>query len=203
MKTATSGLSGLAWALALLCVGSAWADLAEPPEPPREITAKLRVRTTHDKQYRILIPEKLLNAPALKVGQWEAPADDAPGRRTLVAGLALSAAACSLVLVRKRSKSAQVLVAIALGGATYLGSQWAYADLAPRRPVRPPQADKIVIQVSPHVREVQLYVPAHRRAPVEQPGEGAAEPRRGSDGGSAPESRSPASPASPGRPPQP
>jgi hypothetical protein len=147
------------------------ADLSAPgrrpvkPQPKvRAVTSKVKLDTAPGKKFRIVIPERVMTAALKQAKQQEkrgSVGEFQLRRRSLFAGLALSAAMCSLVLVRRKSTSTKWLVGLAFVGATYAGSQWVYADLGakPLGPINPPETYEIEIVVSRKARIVELLMP--------------------------------------------
>lgn len=142
----TFQLLGL-WSLAfLLCAGMCQADLIPPggrPRPrPRPDTPVAPVVPRDDasvpivikvdataKSAKLQIPQKLL--PKTQLSQNDEPARN----RTIIAGIALSAAIAGVVLVRGRSRAARATAVCALLVAGVFGAvQIVSADIAPRRP---------------------------------------------------------------------
>ena len=172
----------LAWGVAGVLVLAA-EGLANPiviPQPPKEAVSKplqapvvIKRGALADKdraiQARIIIPRSLLPATAEKaVKPTLNPALNPPPVRqqsggpplgTIIAGLALSLAAVSVVFVVRGNRSAKTIAAAVLIGAIGL-SAWAtsWANAPPPLPVRPRPGEqpKIVVEFVDDADEVVL-----------------------------------------------
>lgn len=155
-----------------------------PPQEPPPVRRKVLIRQSPDHNYRIVIPQSVLND--LKVAEADTEIDFQPPEetrwhyRSLLAALAMSAGMISLVLVRKRSASTKVLTILILAGATYFAGH-AYADLAPpsRRPPSPrpstkpaPNRPVIQIELTRQRHAVELYVPVVKPQAAHAPPDG-------------------------------
>ncbi len=176
-NSSTPNLRGLlALCMVSCCSVSALADIpARNPKrpvkaaPAKAVTSKLKLGDAPGKNIRIVIPERVMKAAMRQASAKPSrrSVGEAPWRqRSLFAGLALSAAMCSLVLVWRRSATTKTLVVLICVGAAYAGGQWAYADLGgrPVGPVDPPknpapQNERIEIAVSKTAKEVELLFP--------------------------------------------
>jgi hypothetical protein len=143
-------------AMSLCLVAGARADIRVPPEKPEpvRITSNVTIKrgairgAGRDVAAKIIIPASLVH-PAEPVPPPAANKQGAlPGTMgTLIAGIALSLAAVSLVFVIRGRQSTRAVAATILGGAVVLGTYGAVQANAPP-PVRPePPVQKIVIEL--------------------------------------------------------
>jgi hypothetical protein len=164
MRSTITALLGLG--LFSLWTVSAIADIAPPPSIQKSdnvvwanVTIKSEALKGDDAgaKAKIVIPRSMLPVKAEKTGQVE----QGPAGGTIVAGIALSLAAVSLVWLR-RSKSSQKTLMLVIGGLLLLtGIGALYADLAPpgRRPRPRPAPPQIVIQIVEDGEAVTLIMP--------------------------------------------
>ncbi|HEX5102579.1 MAG TPA: hypothetical protein VFV87_02130 [Pirellulaceae bacterium] len=142
--------------LASLClIGGAQADIRVPPEKrePVRITSKVSIKhgvirgAGRDVAAKIIIPASLVH-PAEPVPPPNKQGALPGNLGTMIAGIALSLAAVSLVFVIRGRRTTRTAAATILGGAVLLGAFGAvYANApAPNRP-EPPVAQQIVIEL--------------------------------------------------------
>lgn len=150
-----------------------WNPIAPPPAAaaPKPAATKIEapVKIVHGAaQNKITIPRKFLPEGAVVVAPAPAPnarGEAGPPMGTIIAGIALSLAAVSLVFVVRGSRGTKLAAAAVLVGAATLGA-WsaAQADLIPGRPNGPAAARgaKIVIEVVDDGELVTLQLQAVR-----------------------------------------
>lgn len=157
--------------LTLALTNLAFGDIGVVPTPkPEQKLAPVKV--VHGKPAdfppktvaKIVIPRQLL--PELKKAAVGASrSDSAPPGGTIIAGLALSAAALSLILFFRKNRRSQMVTACLVGCVILVGGYALYADIKvpgsrPNpRPGPPHQASQIQIIVQEEGTEVVLTLP--------------------------------------------
>lgn len=150
-------------------------NVAPPPKKNQRVVAPVKIERGEiggegrSVQARIIIPRSLVHggdaagAPAAAPRAGSAPPPPARDQAsipagTIIAGLAMSLAAASLVFVVRSGRAGKMAAVAVLVGAVVLGIFGAaQADLIPGRPVGPPRQD-IVIELADEGDSVILQV---------------------------------------------
>jgi len=138
-------------------------DLPSPDEPAAVPTAELSIVVDPQAKTAVLeIPQRLAGAVPVDAQGRVEPGRGKQGRsRTIIAGVAMSLAAVSLIFVRRASRKGRVATAVVVAGIILAGAvEIARADLAPpngrRRGIEP--AMRVEVRYTKR-GEVRLTVP--------------------------------------------
>lgn len=152
----------------LLSASLAMADVIPPPRRVEKdgkvaVWATVRIDSAALKgddaaaKAKIVIPQDVLDQltgkdKAGKVGQ-------TPAMGTIIAGIALSLAAVSLLWLWRGKPKQKALMLILAGGLSLGGIGALFADLAPPREFRPAPRPQVVIEVSDRADRVSITLP--------------------------------------------